>query len=58
MFSWNTWNNTKHVDAENEINDHIASHTKLTNDLTREVKLILMKRLTKYLIDKYSALNS
>ena len=51
------WNKTKQIDADKKLTDHITSHTKLTNDLPKEVKLILSKKLTKYLVNRYSIFN-
>lgn len=40
-----------------KVTDHITSYTKLTNDLSANVKLISTKELKKYLINRYSVLN-
>ena len=37
--------------VEKKLNDYITSYTKLINDLTKEVKLISVERITKYLIN-------
>ena len=50
-------NKTKQIDAYKKLTDHIASYTKLINDLSREVRLISTKGLTKDLINAYSILN-
>ena len=47
----------KHLEAEKKLNCYINSYTKLINDLSREVKLISTKRLTKDLINGYSICN-
>ena len=48
----------KHVEIdEKKVTDHITSYTKLTNDLSANVKLISTKELKKYLINRYSVLN-
>ena len=41
-----------------KLNDHITSYIKLINDLTREVKLIKIKGLTKDSINKCSILSN
>ena len=51
------WNKAKEVDADKTLTDHITFHTKLTNDLSKEVKLISSKKLTKYLVNRYSIFN-
>ena len=50
-----TW--TKHVEAEQKLNDHVVLH-KTNKYLSREVKLISKKGLTKDLIDGYSIFNA
>ena len=51
------WNKAKEIDADKTLTDHITFHTKLTNDLSKEVKLISSKQLTKYLVNRYSIFN-
>ena len=47
----------KQVDTKKKLNGHINSYTKLKDDLSREVKLILTKRITKDLINGFSIVN-
>ena len=51
------WNKAKEIDADKTLTDHITFYTKLTNDLSKEVKLISSKKLTKYLVNRYSIFN-
>ena len=46
-----TTNETKHVEAEKKLKDHINSYTKLVNDLSGEVKLISTKGSTTDLVN-------
>ena len=48
----------RHLEAGKKLNDHISSYSRLINDLSEEVKLILTKVLAKNLINRYSILNS
>ena len=43
--------------VKKKLNDHKTTYRKLINDLTREVKLISTKGLTKSFINKYSILS-
>ena len=52
-----TSSETKHVEAEKKVSDHITSYAKLIKDLSGKGKLTSTKRLTKDLINGYSILN-
>ena len=53
-----TLNKARHVEAEKKLNDQINSDTKLRNDLSREVKLISTKGLTKDLVNGFRDLEN
>lgn len=46
-----TSNKINHVDPDNKLPDHITSYKQETNDLVKEVKILLTKKLTKDLIN-------